>query len=160
MPMIHTLTAASTTLNLATTTACQLLDLTPGSDGPTGDTRTGHQVATFHVTSDHASEAGVIYLVLYDPNNTTKVAAVKGQLTVTAFRTNAAGSAANEYICDIAFPDLTNKIDLNGLAGKARSVSAAGVPDGPKPLDMQWYICCSAITGTSLKVYVTPTRTV
>lgn len=159
MPMTFTLTTASTALNIATTTAVQLVPFSEGKNGPTGDHVLGDQIATIDVTSNNSGEAGVLVMFLYDPNTPSKVRVVQYTLSVptNAYRASADGTSGN-YVCVVSGPDLTNKLDLMGLSDHTRSVSASGVMGGKTPKEMQWYVGAYSMTGTSWTVYITPTR--
>lgn len=169
MSALITLTTASSVLNLNTATAAQPLDfIAPGTNSPIGTGDNGDQIISVMVTSDNAAEAGVLRFVLWDGNNTTKWVAVKAQLTATAFRSNFAGSAANNFLCDVAFPDLSNKLDLIGLSKSvlaySTSTNSATVPGGvggaEGKLPLRWFVVCESITGTQLNILITPQRSI
>jgi len=159
----HTLSAASSAYNLATTTAVQPLVLVAGDNAPTGDSGLGDQVVSVDVVSSATGAAGTIALILVDPNEATdkKVRVETATVTATTARSNAAGDGGG-YVCTVAFNTTgTNKLDLNGHGYKPRTVSAAGEAAGVKPLPTLWYIGCSALGGlSSLTVCVTPTRAI
>lgn len=165
MPYVHTLTTASATLDLTTTASSQVLDFIPnGEDAPNGDNRLGDQIATVDIVSAATGAAATVVFVLADPNATnTKIRTVEVTVTPTAYRAVAAGGATGGYVCTVAFPDGTNKIDLNGGPGTPiRSVTASNSVGSALSQKTQWYLCYKADPGSlgNLTVYVSPTRAI
>lgn len=160
MPFTHTLTTASTALNIATTTAVQAVPFSHGTNAVTGDHQLGDQVATIDVVSTSSSETGMLVMFLYDPSTGVKLRVKQYQLSVpgNAYQANAAGNGGG-YVCSVASTDdLSNKIDLLGLDDRTRAVSATGEVSPPNAQQLQWYVGAYSMTGTSWTVNITPTK--
>lgn len=161
MALVFSLTAASTALNIATTTAVQPIPLNAGQDAPNASSLLGDQIMAIDVVSDSSTESGTVVVFLVDPNQATdiKVRVVEFTLSVptNAYRAATAG-ASGGYVCKVTGPDLTNKVDLLGLARPSVPVTAAGVVGSKAALPLQWYLGCYSKTGGTLTVHLSPTR--
>src|SRR5689334_14140924 len=128
MPLNFTLTAASTALNIATTTAVQPVPLKIGTNTVTGGRDLGDQIASIDVTSTSSTETGTLVMFLYDPATAKKMRVVEYTLAVpsNAYRDSSDGASGN-YVCTVSNKvDLTNKIDFLGKDDFSRTVNSAG----------------------------------
>lgn len=112
--------------------------------GEAGASLDANQVARIFATAAGSGATGTSTLTfkLVDTSNSNSVvASINATLTVTTVRT-ASGGASGDYICTVAFPDGTDRLDLLGASGQNNS--------------MVWYVGLSTAfptNATSVTVY-------